>query len=402
MLETHFKDDPSSTNNAPHTYVLPPKTLVDKIYDPKRLDEAVNSFDPDKAAGPDSIKPIILQKSWNLIKSFTHSIMMRSHELQHIPSPWTESKGILLPKPGKIDYNQPKSFRTITLSSVLLKLQERVILWHMQHDHNMTDSLSKKQFGFKRGTSTETALHKIAHTIERRIAKKGYVLGTFLDIEGAFDNVSFKAISDAINSSPVDKSTAGWIINMVKYRHLTVTHKFSAKEIPGYLQAFADDLVTLAEGSDTGVIWQRTQKTINTIEKWCDTKGLNISALNKTKIVMFTWNRNWTMRPISVGGNTITLSKTVKFLGVTLDNKLNYNTHIDNVTQKATAALMQCKRAVGPMWGLSPKTCKWIYTTVVRPILSYSVTVWVRTLDNKNNLKKLERVQALALKLLES
>ena len=150
----------------------------------------------------------------------------------------------------------------------------------------MTDSLSKKQFGFKRGTSTETALHKIAHTIERRIAKKGYVLGTFLDIEGAFDNVSFKAISDAINSSPVDKSTAGWIINMVKYRHLTVTHKditkririrrgcpqggilspflwnlvvddllkFSAKEIPGYLQAFADDLVTLAEGSDTGVI----------------------------------------------------------------------------------------------------------------------------------------------------
>ena len=162
----------------------------------------------------------------------------------------------------------------------------------------MLIGIYKKPFGFKRGTSTETALHKIAHTIERRIAKKGYVLGTFLDIEGAFDNVSFKAISDAINSSPVDKSTAGWIINMVKYRHLTVTHKditkririrrgcpqggilspflwnlvvddllkFSAKEIPGYLQAFADDLVTLADGSDTGVIWQRTQKTINTRE----------------------------------------------------------------------------------------------------------------------------------------
>ena len=41
------------------------------------------------------------------------------------------------------------------------------------------------------------------------------------------------------------------------------------------------------------------------------------------------------MRPISVGGSTIALSKTVKFLGVTLDNKLNYNTHIDNVTPKS-------------------------------------------------------------------
>ena len=58
--------------------------------------------------------------------------------------------------------------------------------------------------------------------------------------------------------------------------------KFSAKEIPGYLQAFADDLVTLAEGIGTGVIWQRTQKTINTIEKWCDTKGFNISALKSS------------------------------------------------------------------------------------------------------------------------
>ena len=195
---------------------------------------------------------------------------------------------------------------------------------------------------------------------------------------------------------------------MVKYRYLTVTHKditkririrrgcpqggilspflwnlvvddllkFSAKEIPGYLQAFADDLVTLAEGSDTGVIWQRTQKTINTIEKWCDTKGLNISAL-KTKIVMFTWNpnRNWTMRPISVGGSTISLSKTVKFLGVTLDNKLNYNTHIYTVTQ----------------YGSDHKT-------VIRPILSYSATGWVRALDNNN--KKLERVQALALRIM--
>ena len=157
----------------------------------------------------------------------------------------------------------------------------------------MADSLSKKQFGFKRGISTVTALHKIAHTIERRTVKNGYVLSTFLEIEGAFDYVSFKAISNAINSSPVDKSTAGWIINVVKNRHLTVTHKditkmirirrccpqggilsflwnlvvndilkFSAKEIPGYLQAFADDLVTLAEGSDTDVIWQRTQKPL--------------------------------------------------------------------------------------------------------------------------------------------
>ena len=71
----------------------------------------------------------------------------------------------------------------------------------MQHDLGMEDSLSKKQFGFKKGTSTETALHKVIHKIEKKISIKGYVLGTFLDIEGAFDSVSFKAISEAIDQS---------------------------------------------------------------------------------------------------------------------------------------------------------------------------------------------------------
>ena len=41
--------------------------------------------------------------------------------------------------------------------------------------------------------------------------------------------------------------------------------KFSSKEIPGYLQAFADDLVTLAEGSDTGVILVAYAKKLSTL-----------------------------------------------------------------------------------------------------------------------------------------
>ena len=61
---------------------------------------------------------------------------------------------------------------------------------------------------------------------------------------------------------------------------------------------------------------------------------------------------------------------------------------------------MQCKRAVGPMWGLSPNTCNWIYKTVVRPALSYSVVVWIRALNSKHNLNKLNRVQALALRIM--
>ena len=74
----------------------------------------------------------------------------------------------------------------------------------MDFDLNMSELLSDRQFGFKMGSSIETALHKVVRCIEKRIAKKGFVMGTFLDIEGAFDNISFEAITRAIHKSPIN------------------------------------------------------------------------------------------------------------------------------------------------------------------------------------------------------
>ena len=61
---------------------------------------------------------------------------------------------------------------------------------------------------------------------------------------------------------------------------------------------------------------------------------------------------------------------------------------------------MQCKRAVGPTWGLTPKTCRWMYTVVIRPILSYGAVIWVKALDTATNTTKLKRVQAPALRIM--
>ena len=432
MTDAHFKQPPAGEELKSNTNKTPTNELLERIYDMHRLTEAVKEFVPDKAAGPDGFQPMLIQHGWKHIGKAYQHITKSNHTIQHIPKPWQESNGIFLAKPGKADYRQVKAYRTITLTSVLLKIQEKVILWHMTHDLKIGDQISDRQFGFKKGCSTETALHSVVRCIEKRISKKGYVLGTFLDIEGAFDNVSFKAISESIRKSTVDETTAQWIINMVTNRYITITHKdckkrinvrrgcpqggilspflwnlvvddllkFGANEIPGYLQGFADDLITLSEGSDLEVIHQRTQKTINTIEQWCSTKGLNISAL-KTKIVMFTWNRKWTLpKPIKVGGNEIELCNSVKFLGVTLDSKLSFNEHVINVTAKATRILMQAKKAVGPTWGMTPKTCKWIYTAVVRPTLTYACVVWVNALKTQTNLLRFERVQRLALNIM--
>ena len=50
-------------------------------------------------------------------------------------------------------------------------------------------------------------------------------------------------------------------------------------------------------------------------------------------------------------------------------------------------------------WGLTPKTCLWIYKATIRPILSYSSVIWINAIKKAMNTQKLKKVQRLALGL---
>ena len=91
---------------------------------------AIHSFGPDKAAGPDEIKPKILQhfvENKAALSRLT-KLYQAMIELSYCPKNWCEAKVIFLQKPGKTDYSQAKSFRPISLTSFLLKAVEKLIL----------------------------------------------------------------------------------------------------------------------------------------------------------------------------------------------------------------------------------------------------------------------------------
>ena len=100
--------------------------------------------------------------------------------------------------------------KIITLAPVPLKWIESVILWHMEVDLKIYSNLSKKQYCLKRGSSTFAALHELVKKFEFAILNQGMALGTFLDIEGAFDKVSFDAIeSPGLKNASQRRSTSG-------------------------------------------------------------------------------------------------------------------------------------------------------------------------------------------------
>ena len=114
---------------------------------------------------------------------------------------------------------------------------------------------------------------------------------------------------------------------------------------------------------------------------------------------MFTWRKNWRdqlAKPLKVDDTEIEIRNTTKFLGVMLDSKLPWNEHIEQKCKKAKSILVQCRRAIGPCWGFTPKTMKLIYTAVVRPIVTYAAMTWINGLNKQQNLVKLKSVLRLA------
>ena len=162
-----------------------------------------------------------------------------------------------------------------------------------------------------------------------------------------------------------------------------------------YVQAYADDLAVLDTGADMLWIRNMAQKAINIAANWASEQELQCSS-KKTEIVLFTHKRNPDLGSLSMNGSKLELSQEARLLGVTLDSKLTWKPPITQITRKATTALMQCGQIMGKTWKIKPFMLKWIYTAMIRPIMSYACVFWAGGLNKNYLVKKLTKVQRFA------
>lgn len=110
--------------------------------------------------------------------------------------------------------------------------------------------------------------------------------------------------------------------------------------------------------------------------EWCNEEALTVNPL-KTTIVNFTKKKRLTgLKPIALNGVVIPYALEAKYLGVIFDHKLTWNQHIQKITQKSTVSFNICRKMCGKNWGLNPKMTLWLYTRVIRPMITYGAIAW--------------------------
>jgi hypothetical protein len=152
---------------------------------------------------------------------------------------------------------------------------------------------------------------------------------------------------------------------------LTVTNDLGFRTF-----GYADDIVIIVQGKFAHTVRELMQQALNVVVKWAGKEGLNISP-HKTAIVPFTNKRILEgLGPLIINGKEFKMLDEVKYLGVILDPKLNWNQHLQKIIRKTQTNFAVVRRTCGRKWGLRLGMAHWLYTRVIRPSILYGALVW--------------------------
>ena len=132
--------------------------------------------------------------------------------------------------------------------------------------------------------------------------------------------------------------------------------------------AYADDLVLVSDSE------KDLQRLINIVHKWCSIWRLEVN-LSKTKVVHYRSSRRSKTQVIfSWGERCIDITDGYRYLGVYLDEHLNFEVHCENIYNSAGRALGKILSKFSYFKNVGYKTFRKIFESNVESILSYSVS----------------------------
>ena len=138
------------------------------------------------------------------------------------------------------------------------------------------------------------------------------------------------------------------------------------------------------------------QCALNSLTPWYSANRLSISA--KKSAVMLIGKQSQVKNSIlavSINGDPLEQVCSTKYLGVTVDNTLSWDSQCDNLCFKLAGKIAVLRRIRS---FVKTETLKLLYEKTIQPVMDYACSVWCHT--KKSNINKLQRVQNYAARII--
>jgi len=361
-----------------------------------------------KAPGPDGIPNEVLKTAVGLFpQSFaeTYNSCIRS---AYYPPEWKTANLVLLRKPDKA-LDNPSAYRPLSMLDSVGKLFEKFLTGRLR-EHLTKTGQASNQFGFRPGKSTLDAMSRIRTAVQnangRGQAYNLFVGVLTLDVKNAFNSAPWDKIIDAL----VRKNTPPYLLNIIgQYlaeRKLVVhASDGSARtvdvscgvpqgsvlgpdlwnvlydgllgiQLPPDIEliAFADDVTLMATASVPFLIEERLEQALGDVADWLAANGLEL-VIDKSELILLTNRNKHNRMTLKFRGNRFKSKNTVKYLGVSIDQRLHFKEHAELAAKRASDTCRQLTQILPNLRGPRQRTRR-VLATVVTSQLVYGAPFW--------------------------
>ena len=282
------------------------------------------------------------------------------------------------------------------------------------------------QEGFTCGRNTVRYLNRLNLEIKTDLLQKDTVIGLFIDFEKAFDSVWKKGLIVKLS----DLEIKGKVLNLIDSFLSSRKVKLNVNgEVGGvrnskeyglpqgsslspilfkiYVLDMLEDLnsrddICVYKFADDGTVKVRNKETVACVEslyqvmesldKWTKKWRMVINCQpDKTEYICFgTADENSQAIPnsIQLGNKEIKRVEKTKVLGLTMDKKLTYKQHSQNVYKNLAGKWASTCKYTNKHWGFNQKVITQIAKTYFLTSLNYAGHIWM----NSKNTKEIEQL----------
>ena len=349
-----------------------------------------------------SVSPVVLKDTYEYIVMPLTYVFNLSLLKGVVPVELKAAKVIPLFKSG--DKMQLSNYRPVSVLPLFSKILERIMYSRLLSFVNSNTILYAFQFGFRAGHSPELALLYLVDKISNALEEVEYVLGLFLDFSKVFDTVNHDILFSKLEFYGIRGLALDWFRSYlttrsqyVEYNGTSSSYKNITCGVPQgsilgpllfliyindlasvskkfFSVFFADDSNLFISGKNPDRLVEEMNKEKVYVTEWLKANKLSLN-LNKTHFIIFRKPRSKIKlnTELIIDGVKIDCTRNTKFLGVMIDQHLNFFDHIQYIKCKVSrgvGVLYKCRKY------LKQSTLIALYYAFVYPYFTYCLTVW--------------------------
>ena len=318
------------------------------------------------------------------------------------------------------------NYRPVSVLPSVSKILEKVVFKRLHAFLTHHSILYECQFGFRPKFSAIDAISLFNYNVCKTLENNKVGLGVFLDLSKAFDTIDHEILIKKLNFYGIRGRALEWfksyLCNRKQYvlfqgnksEMASITHGVPQGSILGPLLfiiyindlhkclktskpiLYADDTTLFNSADNIRILFKNTNNDLKSLHEWFKCNKLSINT-SKSFYMIFQKKKKHLDHNLHLvmNNNQIERKSSTKFLGMIIDERLNWHDHIQYIQNKISCSLFMLRKAKFALLKINLHT---LYYSLVYPYLTYGLILWGGT--HKTQTKKIATLQKKAIRVI--